>query len=187
MSNEYRVVKVDDSIIKDVTVVQPVIHYDNRGENVETFCADYYRKMFSVYDDFRGNLTDPGKEFVVDSASFSTKNVIRGLHGDSKTYKLIQCLRGSIYVVVLDVRKDSPTYKHYDKFYINDKNSQQILIPPGCVNGHLCLSNDCIFHYKLTEDYTPEEEQISIKWNDPEYNISWPISPSNAILSDRDR
>ena len=190
MSNEYKRVTIANygviSKIEDVVIVQPTVHYDNRGENVETFCAKYYKMMFSNNEDFRDNLT-PGKQFVVDSISLSTKNVIRGLHGDNKTWKLVQCLKGSIYVVVLDVRKQSPTYKHYDKFYINDKNRHQILIPPGCVNGHLCLSDECIFHYKLTEEYLPPEEQISIKWDDPEYNISWPISKTNSILSDRDR
>jgi len=187
MSNEYKQVQSANINIGGITIVQPAIYYDNRGENIETFSANYHKMMFSVNDNFRDSLTEPGKTFIVDSVSISTKNVIRGMHGDTKTWKLVQCLKGSIYIVVLDVRKDSPTYRQYDKFYINDKNRWQILIPPGCVNGHLCLSNECMFHYKLTEEYTPQEDQISIKWDDPEYNISWPISKTNAILSDRDR
>jgi dTDP-4-dehydrorhamnose 3,5-epimerase len=82
------------------------------------------------------------------------------------------------------LREDSPTYKQQDTFYINEKNKLQVLIPPGCVNGHLCLSDSCLFSYKLTEDYVSIDDQISIKWNDPEYNIFWPIS--SPILSKRD-
>ena len=186
MNNRSKRVQQNNKI-KDIAVIRPDIHYDNRGENVETFCAKYYKMLLSTHEDFRDRCDDKGKEFIVDSVSFSRKNTLRGLHGDDKTYKLIQCLKGSIYVVILDLRKDSPTYKQHDKFYINDKNRDQILIPPGCVNGHLCLSNECIFHYKLTEEYVSIQEQISVKWNDPEYNIPWPVSEPNLIFSDRDR
>ena len=166
--------------IKDVITIQPDVFYDNRGENIETFSTRTYKELLR-------SKKKKSPEFIVDSFSFSRKYTIRGLHGDNETYKLIQCLKGFIYVVVLDLREDSPTYKQHDKFYINDKNRHQLLIPPGCVNGHLCLSDECIFHYKLSEEYVPIDEQISIAWNDPEYNIFWLVSYSNLITSERDR
>ena len=123
---------------------------------------------------------------MVDSVSFSQKNVLRGMHGDNTTWKLVQCLKGSIYLAVLDLRKDSETYKTWNSFYINEKNRHQVLIPAGCVNGHLCLSDECIFHYKLTEDYVKVEDQITIPWNDPEYGVHWPVNRTNVVLSRRD-
>jgi dTDP-4-dehydrorhamnose 3,5-epimerase len=183
MSNNYTLVKQTNPIA-DLQVVKPTTFFDHRGENFEGFDSKYYRMMFSSIDAFRDNLTEPSKEFKVDSFSISNKNVLRGLHGDHKNWKLVQCLLGSIYLVVIDLREDSPTYKQQDTFYINEKNKLQVLIPPGCVNGHLCLSDSCLFSYKLTEDYVSIDDQISIKWNDPEYNIFWPIS--SPILSKRD-
>ena len=125
--------------IQDLYLVQPQIYYDNRGENVETFCAKHYKAMFSSIDAFRGNIAKdiPPLSFVVDSVSFSQKNVLRGMHGDNTTWKLVQCLKGAIYLAVLDLRKDSSTYKTWNSFYINEKNRHQVLIPAGCVNGHL--------------------------------------------------
>ena len=165
---------------KDVITIQPDVYYDNRRENIETFSTKTYKEQ-------QRSKNKKSPKFIVDSVSFSTKYTIRGLHGDHETYKLVQCLKGAIYVVVLDLREDSPTYKQHDAFYINDKNRHQLLIPPGCVNGHLCLSDECIFHYKLSKEYVPIDKQLSITWNDPEYNIFWPVSYSNLILSDRDR
>jgi dTDP-4-dehydrorhamnose 3,5-epimerase len=177
-----------DDTIQDLYLVQPQTYYDNRGENVETFCAKHYKMMFSSIDVFRGNIAKdvPPLSFVVDSVSVSQKNVLRGMHGDNTTWKLVQCLKGSIYLAVLDLRKNSSTYKTWNSFYINEKNRHQVLIPAGCVNGHVCLSDECIFHYKLTNDYVAVEDQISIPWDDPEYGVYWPINKTNVILSRRD-
>ena len=177
-----------NNAIQDLLVVEPQVYYDNRGENIETFCAKHYKAMFSSIDVFRGNITKgtPPLSFVVDSVSVSRKNVLRGMHGDTTTWKLVQCLKGSIYLVVLDLRKDSSTYRTWNSFYINEKNRHQVLIPAGCVNGHLCLSDECMFSYKLTEDYVDVKDQITIPWNDPEYGVHWPINKTNVILSRRD-
>ena len=183
MSNNYKLVEHKDSI-SDLLVVKPEVYFDHRGENFEGFDSNHHRMMFSSIDEFRGNIYIPQKQFKVDSFSVSTKNVLRGLHGDSKNWKLVQCLTGSIYLVVIDLRKDSPTYKKQNKFYINDKNRLQVLIPPNCVNGHLCISDTCLFSYKLTEDYVAIDDQISVKWDDEEFDIFWPVK--NPILSYRD-
>ena len=90
----------------------------------------------------------------------------------------------SIHYQIVDLRKNSSTYKKKNIFYINDKNKLQVLIPPNCVNGHLCLSDTCLFSYKLTEDYVSIDEQISVKWDDKEFDIFWPIK--TPILSQRD-
>ena len=149
----------------------PEIHYDFRGENVEIFSQ-------GVYQDFV-----PGP-FVIDSISRSTKGVLRGFHGDLHAWKLIQVLYGSVHFVVIDTRPDSPTYSYVETFNLNDRNRLQILVPAGCVNAHMCMSDECLFHYKLTYGYVKPQDQIHIKWNDKRFDIHWPID--NPITSKRD-
>lgn len=167
--------------IKDLIVFKPDIYRDYRGENVETFNPDFFYKALSIVDEFR----QEGLKFVVDSFSFSRKNTLRGFHGDTKAWKLIQCIQGSIYFVVADLRKDSPTFNKFQTFILDDKDRHQILVPRGCVNAHLCLTESCSFFYKLTYGYVNPEDQITLKWNDPKFNIPWPID--NPILSLRDK
>lgn len=160
----------DKEKIEGLVVIKPEIFYDFRGENMEIFGKGYY------------NLTPT--EFVVDSISRSTRGVLRGFHGDRHAWKLIQCLYGSVYFVVIDVRPESSTRNVVKSFNLNDKNRLQVLVPAGCVNAHLCISDECLFSYKLTYGYVKPEEQIHIKWNDPVYNVFWPIK--TPILSQRD-
>ena len=171
-----RLVKKSNKI-QDLLVISSDIYYDFRGENCELFNKKDYKK---ILDDNNIHEID----FVVDSFSFSKKDVLRGFHGDTKTWKLIECLQGEIYFVVLDLRNKSKTYGNHEIFHLNDKNRLQVLVPAGCVNAHLCISNTCIFHYKLSELYTKQEDQMNVKWNDPRHEIYWPIS--NPILSERD-
>lgn len=159
--------------IGDLLVIQPEIHRDARGENVETFNHLEYSLLGSQR-----------LEFVVDSVSHSRQGVLRGFHGDEHTWKLIQCLYGEVFFVVLDMRTSSLTKHNYEIFALNDRNRTQVLVPAGCVNAHLCMSKECVFSYKLTHGYVKQENQIHVKWNDPRFNISWPIE--NPILSERD-
>ena len=89
--------------------------------------------------------------------------------------------------MVVDNRKDSPTYLMWDSIVLSDKNKTQVLIPPNFANGHYCLSNECIFHYKLAYDgnYNDIENQFVIKWNDENIGVEWPTK--NPILYGRDR
>ena len=161
--------------IEDLKVITPKVFYDFRGEYVETFRESKYK-----FSDRNGNPV----VFVEDDISMSKKDVLRGLHGDPKTWKLIQCLYGEIYVVVVDMRKDSPTYLNWESFAVNEKNRKQILIPAGCANGHLCLHDKCIFSYKQSQYYDGMDKQFTVRWDDPKLNIFWPIK--NPILSQRD-
>ena len=163
------------SIIEDLLLLYPKSFYDFRGEYFQTYNKNEYN-----FKDSNGNLID----FKEDDISVSVKDVLRGLHGDKKTWKLVQCLYGEIYFVVVDYRENSTTYKYCESFTLSYKNRMQILIPPGCVNGTLCLSNESIFSYKQSEIYSGSESQFSIRWNDPTLNITWPSS--NPILSLRD-
>lgn len=167
-------------VIEDLFLIQPETFHDYRGENFEGYHEESYGKIFSASERWRNG----NNKFIVDSFSKSSKNVLRGFHGDSHTWKLVQCLRGSFYFVVIDLRMDSKTYGFHQTFTLNDKNKYQVLVPSGCVNAHLCLSDECLFHYKLTHEYVSQDKQIHVKWNDSKYNIYWPVE--KPILSQRD-
>jgi dTDP-4-dehydrorhamnose 3,5-epimerase len=175
------IIKEASKQIKNLFIFKPEIFRDYRGENVETFNPEFIYKALAQIDEFREDKLT----FEVDSFSFSRKNVLRGFHGDTRAWKLIQCVQGSIYFVVIDVRENSPTKGNYQTFILDDKDRYQILVPRGCVNAHLCLSDTCAFLYKLTYGYVNPTEQIAVKWNDSKYNIPWPIT--NPILSLRDK
>jgi len=148
----------------------------------------------NVYTDFRGDLWTIWKKddfdfdlsFNHDKVSTSRKNVLRGIHGDTKSHKLITCLYGEIYFVTVDNRPDSETYKQWDWEILSDKNRKQVLLKPGIGNGFYVLSDLCVFHYKwcYRGDYPDVEQQFTIKWNDPEINIFWPSQ--TPILQKRD-
>lgn len=124
-------------------------------------------------------------EFKEDEISISYKNVIRGMHGNFTTGKLLQCLQGSIYLQVMDIRKESETYHNVFTITLDDIMRTRVYIPPGCINGHLCISDICILHYKLTEPYSKSNEQITV--NPFDNHFFWPVSSEVAILSGRDR
>lgn len=164
--------KIEDGKIQGLKIITPDIFYDFRGEYIETFNEKDYEEAFGVH-------------FVQDDISTSTYKTMRGLHGDDKTWKLIQCLKGSIYVAIVDVRENSPTYLQCETFTVNDKNRRQILIPAGCGNGHACLTEECIFSYKQTTYYEGAKKQFTIKWDDKRFNVFLPFT--DPILSKRDK
>ena len=125
--------------------------------------------------------------FNHDKCSSSKKNVLRGLHSDTKTWKLISCIFGKIFVVVVNNKKNSENYLKWKSWVLSPKNGLQLLIPPNYANGHLCLTNECVLHYKLSYpgNYVDSKDQTTLKWNDPKLRIIWPIE--NPILSDRDK
>ena len=168
--------KVSSNKFKDVLLFNPSVTHDFRGEIFTTYMAEVYEKI----------LGEPYREtsFIEDKVSISRKDVLRGLHGDYETDKLVQCLHGEVYLVVVDWRSDSPTYMEWESFLLNDKNKLQVLIPKGFLNGHLCLTEKCIFSYKQTSYYKGADNQVSAAWNDPRLKIFWPIS--SPILSERD-
>ena len=165
--------------LEEVTIIQPDVFYDYRGEYIETWNVENYK----IFD----HLVNGNKPIVFkqDDISTSVKHTLRGLHGDSETWKLVSCVYGSLLQVVVDMRESSDTYLEYDMFSINDKNRNQILIPPGFANGHLVMSDFGIFSYKQSTLYGGASKQFTVKWSDPKLNIPWPID--NPILSSRDK
>ena len=143
---------------------------------------DYRGELYTVYDHEDWNVT-----FNHDKASVSRQHVLRGLHGDNKSTKLISCLHGEVYLVVVDNRPESPNYLKWDSIVLTDKNKKSVLVPPMFANGHLVLSPNAVFFYKWSYpgNYPDVDEQFTVKWNDERIGINWPIN--NPILSKRDR
>ena len=155
-----------------VKIMSPAVHTDLRGDLWTT-----YKK-----DEFMNQL-----EFNHDKFSTSKKDVIRGIHGDDKSWKLMTCVYGELYFVIIDNRENSETYLEWDSMILNDKNKNMVLIPPKIGNGFLVLSEYSVFSYKWSYygEYADVDEQFTIKWNDPKFKINWPIK--NPILSERDK
>ena len=149
----------------------PTVFEDFRGTYVETYNKELYNEAGIDID------------FIQDDISVSSKHVLRGLHGDDITWKLVSCLYGEFYLVVINWDKESPQFKQWESFTLSDKNRLQVLIPAKFGNGHIVLSETAIFHYKQNT-YYDRSRQFTILWNDPELNIQWPIE--NPILSERD-
>ena len=169
------------TILPQVKVVQPSIYHEYRGMITTTYHSDYYDKILPAAD--RNN----GLKFNHDRYSKSKINVLRGLHYDEKTWKLISCPHGKIYLVVLDLRPKQPNYGKWESFIIGPETGTQVLVPPMFANGHYIMEDDSIFQYKLayTGEDVDENEQGTIYWNDPRFNIDWPTN--NPILRKRDK
>jgi len=157
-------------IFPEVKINQPDSFEDYRGELYTIFKQEYNELIFNH-----------------DKVAISRQNVLRGLHGDNKSWKLITCLAGEIYLVVVDNRPESPNYLKWDSVVLTSKNKKSVLVPPMFANGHLVLSQEATFFYKWAYpgNYPDVQDQFSLNWNDPKLNIHWPIE--NPILSDRDK
>lgn len=162
---------VEKTNLEGVLKIALEVFEDYRGYYIETYNEDLYKK------------NGIGVKFIQDDISVSQKNVLRGIHGDQDTCKLISCLEGKFYLVVVNNDEYSPQYKQWESFTLSEQNRIQILVPPKFGNGHLVLSKRAIFHYKQNTYYKPKS-QFTIRWDDPEYNIWWPLK--NPILSQRD-
>ena len=162
--------------IKDMEASQEIIGL--KKLNLDTF-SDFRGDIWTLYTD-----CDFLPKFAEDKISVSKKGVLRGLHGDSEIDKLILCLHGDIQLGVLDLREDSPTYGNTQMFDLNDRVGTAIFVPAGCVNGHLCLSEKCVFYYKWSKIYNGADKQVTIKWDDPDLSLDWKIK--DPIMSPRD-
>lgn len=164
--------QVEKTKLDGVLLIKLDVFEDFRGQYVETYNEELYRKQ------------GIDVKFVQDDISISSRHVLRGIHGDAETWKLISCLHGSFYLVVLNNDKDSPQFGQWQGFTLSDTNRHQILVPPKFGNGHVVLSDKAMFHYKQNTYYNPKG-QFTVIWNHPAYGIWWPIE--RPILSRRDQ
>jgi dTDP-4-dehydrorhamnose 3,5-epimerase len=157
-----------------VVLVEPVIHGDSRGFFLESYHAEHYSA---------GGIPGP---FVQDNHSLSKRGTLRGLHAQfpHSQGKLVRAIEGEIYDVAVDARLGSPTYGQNFGALLSAENFHQLYIPPGFVHGFCVTSEQAQVEYKCTEVYYPMDE-FSVRWDDPDLAIPWPID--NPIVSDKDR
>jgi len=168
-------VKVIASPLKDCLIIEPRVFGDDRGFFLETFHVARYAELAGI-----------ALPFVQDNHSRSEKGVLRGLHFqiNKPQGKLVRVLRGEVFDVAVDLRRDSPSFGKWHGLLLNEKNKRQLWMPPGFAHGFLVLSDVADFEYKCTDYYDPDDEG-AILWNDPELAIEWPEA-SAIRLSDKD-
>ncbi len=156
--------KIIETPLLGVVVFEPRVFDDPRGFFLETWNRRRYCDL---------GITG---EFVQDNASFSRKGTLRGLHFQYPRGqgKLVQVLMGAVFDVVVDIRKDSPTFRGWFGLELTADRHNQMFIPPGYAHGFLVLSDTALFTYKCTDYYHPETE-AGILWNDPDIGIQWPF------------
>lgn len=164
--------RIEDTTLHGVRRIVPDVFTDHRGSYVEIFDTDAYHEATG------------GRTFVQDDISVSHQNVLRGLHGDWATTKLVSVLHGEGYALLADNRPDSPTYRRWQAFTLSDENRHQLLIPPGIGNSVLAVRGPIVYWYKQDTHFAAGR-QFTIRWNDPEWGFEWPIA--DPILSERDR
>jgi dTDP-4-dehydrorhamnose 3,5-epimerase len=163
--------RVDKTELDGVLVIRPEVFEDFRGQYVETYNeAEYARAGITV-------------KFVQDDISVSARDVLRGIHGDAETWKLISCHYGKFYLVVMNCDKGSKSFGKWQAFTLSDANRMQVLVPPKHGNGHLVLSELAIFHYKQSTYYNPKG-QFTYRWNDPELKLWWPVKQPKVSRRD---
>jgi dTDP-4-dehydrorhamnose 3,5-epimerase len=163
-----------ETAIDGVVLIEPRVHGDERGFLVETFRDDGWREL------------GVDLEFVQENHSRSGRNILRGLHFQTEPgqAKLVRCLRGRIWDVAVDLRSDSPTYRQWEGYELDDESHRQLLVPVGFAHGFCVLSDVADVAYKLTSLYDPATE-AGIAWDDPDVGVEWPIA--DPVLSERDR
>ncbi len=157
--------------LSGLKLIRPRMFRDERGYFLETYRHPAYKEL---------NLPD----FLQDNLSFSKKGVIRALHFQLGQAKLIQVLQGRIFDVAVDLRLHSPTFGEWESVELDDQLRYQLFVPAGFAHGFCVLSEDALVHYKASALYDPHTE-CSIRWNDSDLNIVWPIQ--QPVLSERDR
>lgn len=163
--------------IPDLLIIKPKVFSDDRGYFFESFKADF--------------LKDAGiiSSFVQDNESQSSFGVLRGLHYQLEPYaqtKLVRVIKGKVYDVAVDIRKNSPTFGKWEGVELSEENKLQMLIPKGFAHGFLVLSETAIFSYKCDNYYTKESER-GILYKDPALAINWPVNEVNLVLSEKDK
>ena len=156
-----------------VLIIEQNVFADQRGYFMETYQRERY--------------ADAGinADFVQDNLSFSKKGTLRGLHYQHPhdQAKLVQVIQGKVFDVVVDIRRESPTFGKWIGQYLSDKNNFQIFIPGGFAHGFCVLSDTALFHYKCSDFYAPESEG-GIRWSDSDVAIDWPLE--FPIVSEKD-
>lgn len=163
--------KVEKTSLEGVLLIKPSIFEDFRGNYTEVYNKKLYKENGITAD------------FIQSDLSTTYKGVLRGMHGDSKTAKLVQCAYGRIYQVVLNCNPESDQFGKWEAFILTHENRHQVYIPPMFGNGFYVLSDVAVYSYMQTS-YYGDAKQFTYKWNDLRFGIYWP--DKQPILSQRD-
>lgn len=166
----------EETNIKGVWILTPKVFNDNRG-----YFFEAWKKS-----DFEAHV---GKvDFIQDNESKSSYGVLRGLHyqkGEFSQAKLVRVIKGKVLDVAVDLRRSSPTFGKHVMVELSEDNKRQLFIPRGFAHGFLVLSQEAVFTYKVDNIYAPAHE-ASIRWNDPQIGINWPIDQKDVVTSPKD-
>ncbi|MEZ7901983.1 MAG: dTDP-4-dehydrorhamnose 3,5-epimerase [Urechidicola sp.] len=168
--------KLIETKIKDLYILEPRVFGDDRGYFFESFNSQTFQELIGEE-----------VEFVQDNQSMSGENIVRGLHFQNPPFaqgKLVRVIKGEVIDVAVDIRKDSPTYGEHVSVRLSGENNRMFWIPPGFAHGFSSLEEGTIFSYKCTNYYSKESEG-SVAWDDPELNINWGVE--NPIISEKDQ
>ncbi|GGY72443.1 dTDP-4-dehydrorhamnose 3,5-epimerase [Pseudoduganella plicata] len=168
--------KVTTTPIEGLLVIEPTVYGDERGFFFESFNARRFADLTGIH-----------AAFVQDNHSRSARNVLRGMHYQIRQAqgKLVRVVSGSVYDVVVDLRKSSATFGQWFGVELSAENKRQCWIPPGLAHGFAVTSEFAEFLYKTTDYYAPEHER-ALLWNDPEVGIEWPLD-GMPLLSAKDQ
>ena len=168
--------KVIDTKIKDVKIIEPKVFGDERGFFLETFEKNRYQTMLNI-----------DMDFVQDNHSKSRKGVLRGLHYQLEPYaqaKLVRCIEGEVFDIAVDIRKSSPFFGKWVGVTLSAENKRQLWIPEGFAHGFVVISDTAEFVYK-TNNYYSQQAERSIIFDDKDLGIAWPLN-THYILSEKD-
>ena len=160
--------------IQGLIIIEPQIFKDSRGCFFESWNAKKFKQL------------GISEDFVQDNQSVSSKGVLRGLHFQNPPYaqaKLVRVIEGSVLDVVVDLRKNSPTYGKHVSVILSEENNKSFFIPKGFAHGFLSLEDNTVFNYKCS-DYYNKESEGSLLWNDEDLKIDWQID--NPLVSEKD-
>jgi len=166
------VIQVQPTIFAEANVYTPDAYEDDRGFFKETWSDPKYA---AAGLDMR---------WAQDSCSWSSRNVVRGLHYDFRMAKLVQCLKGRIFDAIVDLRRDSPTYLKWQGFILTDRNHKQLFVPPGFGHGFLALDDEVVVYYKNSVPYDPAHEG-AVFWQNSQIGVQWPLA-GEARVSAKD-
>ena len=170
--------KIRETHIPGLLVIEPDVYGDSRGYFFESFSARKFEEMTGIKT-----------EFVQDNESRSSYGVVRGLHMQLPPHsqaKLVRVVDGRVLDVAVDLRKDSPTFGQHFSIELSGENHLQVYIPKGFAHGFSVLSEEAVFQYKCDEYYAPESE-AAIAWDDKDLNIDWKVPADDVVLSPKDK
>jgi dTDP-4-dehydrorhamnose 3,5-epimerase len=165
--------KVTPLPIAGALAIVPSVFSDDRGFFKETFSRSRYAELGIA------------EAFVQDNISVSHRGVLRGLHASAEMAKLVHVVSGGAFDVMVDLRRDSPTYLHWHGVTLRADEHTQVYIPAGCLHGFLSLQDGTVLSYKQSREYEPASE-FGVAWDDPELAIAWPLDGSRPVLSGKD-